>query len=197
MKSIGHDLRNIALLLLIGMSVITGLNGCAVVAVGGAGAAVASDRRSAGTMLDDETIELKIPDDFNKDPELFDKVHINVTSYNGVVLLTGEAPTAAQRDRAVNYARNTEKVRLVHDEITIAPPSAMSSRSQDTWITAKVKTKLLGNKQVAANHVKVVTEDRSVYLLGIVTHAEATAAVDVARYVDGVARVVTLFEYRD
>src|SRR3569832_2468789 len=110
------------------MSVNTGFFGFFVVVVVVFVVVVASDRRSAGTMLDDETIELKIPDDFIIDAELFDKVHINVTSVYGVVLLTGEAPTAAQRDRAVNYARNTEKVRVVHDEITIAPPSAMSSR---------------------------------------------------------------------
>lgn len=197
MKWIGHDMRNVALLSFLSVSVITGLNGCAVVAVGGAGAAVVSDRRNASTMLDDESIELQIHDAFNKDGELFDKVHINVTSYDGIVLLTGEAPTAAQRDRAVNYARNTDKVRLVHDEITLAPPSPMSLRGEDTWITTKIKTKLLGSKKVAANHVKVVTENHSVYLMGIVGQKEAAAAIEIARYINGVARVVPLFEYRE
>ena len=197
MKSKQLELRAALLLSLFCIGAAAGLNGCAVVAVGGAGAAVASDRRSAGSMLDDQSIELQIHDAFNKDEQLFDKVHINVTSYDGIVLLTGEAPSAAQRERAVHHARNIDKVRRVHDEITVAPPSSMLSRSQDTWITTKVKTQLLSNKKVAAHHIKVVTENGSVYLMGIVTRAEGEAATETARYVDGVARVVTIFEYRD
>lgn len=197
MKAKRLELRTALLLSLLCMGTGAALNGCAVVAVGGAGAAVASDRRSAGSMLDDQSIELQIHDAYNKDEQLFDKAHINVTSYDGIVLLTGEAPSAAQRERAVHHARNVDKVRRVHDEITVAPPSSMLSRSQDTWITTKVKTQLLRNKKVAAHHIKVVTESGSVYLMGIVTRAEADAAAETARYVDGVTRVVTVFEYRD
>ena len=175
----------------------SGLQGCAVVAAGGAGAAVATDRRSAGTMVDDEAIELKVNNAIFSDDELNKKTHINATSYNAVVLLTGEAPSAALRERVVDLARRVDKVRRVHNEIAVAEPSPMKVRSQDTWITAQVKTKLLSNKQVSANNVKVVTENGSVYLMGIVTRAEAQAAAEAARHVSGVSRVVTVFEYQD
>ncbi len=179
------------------LTATAGLQGCAVVAAGGAGAAVATDRRSAGTMVDDEAIELKVNNALFSDDELNKKTHINVTSINGVILLTGEAPTAALHDRVIGITRNVEKVRRVHDEIAIAQPTTMKSRSQDTWITAKIKTKLLGNKEVSSSNVKVVTENGSVYLMGLVTRAEAETAAEVARHVEGVSRVVTVFEYQD
>ena len=101
------------------------------------------------------------------------------------------------RNHAVDIARHVEKVRKVYNEIAVAQPTTMQSRSEDTWITAKVKTKLLQTKEVSAANVKVVTENRTVYLMGLVNRAEGKAAVEAARFVDGVARVVALFEYQD
>jgi osmotically-inducible protein OsmY len=189
----------ITLISLIGMLALTQLQGCVggVIAAGSAGAAVAVDRRSAGTIVDDEAIELKISKAINEDNALGEKAHINITSYNNIVLLTGETPTDAMRDHAVAIARHTEKVRKVYNEIVVAEPTTVKSRSEDTWITAKVKTKLLGIKEISSINVKVITENRVVYLMGLVSHAEAQAAAEAARFVEGVTRVVTLFEYQD
>lgn len=181
-----------------GILLLAQLQGCVgVVAAGGAGAAVAVDRRSAGTIVDDQAIELKASQAIYNDDDLGKKAHINITSYNNIVLLSGETPTAAMRDSAVDIARHVEKVRKVYNEIVVAEPTAVKSRSEDTWITAKIKTKLVGIKEVSAASIKVVTENHTVYLMGIVSHAEANAAAEAARFVEGVARVVTLFEYQD
>ena len=179
--------------------VLSQLQACVsgIVAAGGAGAAMAVDRRTAGTIVDDAAIELKISKVINEDRDLGEKAHINITSYNNIVLLSGETPTAAMRDHAVDVARHVEKVRKVYNEIAVAQPTTMKSRSEDAWITAKVKTRLLQAKEVSAANVKVVTENRTVYLMGLVSRAEGDAAVEAARFVEGVARVVTLFEYLD
>lgn len=188
----------IAALSMGGIFILTQLQGCVgVVAAGGAGAAMAVDRRSAGTIVDDQAIELKAGKAIFDDEDLGKKAHINITSYNNIVLLSGETPTAAMRDRAVDVARHVEKVRKVYDEIVVAEPTTVKSRSEDTWITAKVKTKLLSVKEISAANIKVITENRSVYLMGIVSHAEAETATEAARFVEGVARVVALFEYQD
>lgn len=197
MKPVSRAVRN----LFIAMSavvILAQLQGCVgVVAAGGAGAAVAADRRSAGTIVDDTAIELRAGNAIFADHDLGTKAHINITSYNYVLLLTGETPTAAMRDRAVNIARHVDKVRKVYNEIVVAQPTSMKSRSTDAWITAQVKAKLLSLKEVSAATIKVVTENRSVYLLGMVSHAEAQRATQAARFVDGVARVIALFEYQD
>lgn len=196
MKTNKHMTSSLAALTLIAV-LAAGLQGCAVVAVGGAGAAVATDRRSAGAMVDDQAIELKINNALFKNDQLSKQAHINFTSYGGVVLLTGEAPSEVLRDNAVELVRHVDNVRRVHNEIVIAAPSPIKSRNQDAWITTKVKTKLIATKDVSANSVKVVTENGSVYLMGLLTRAEADAATEAARHVDGVSRVVTLFEYQD
>ena len=174
------------------------LSGCAVgVGVSAAtGAAVVYDRRTTGTMVDDELIEFKVIDAISEDKELWSQIHFNATSFNNNVLLTGESPTEALRDRTSSLVRKIPKVRNVHNEMTIAAPSSLLSRSSDTWITGKVKTNLLINNKNSA-HIKVVTENGSVYLMGLVTRAEADAATEIARQVSGVQRVVKVFEYID
>jgi len=188
-----------ALIIINAALILTQLQGCVgvVAAGGGAGAAVAVDRRSAGTIVDDETIELKTGNAIFGDDDLGKKAHINITSFDYVVLLTGETPTAAMRARAVDIARHVDKVRKVYNEIVVAQPTTVKSRATDTWITAQIKAKLLGNKNVSSTNVKVITENRTVYLLGMVSHAEAKAATETARFVDGVVRVIALFEYQD
>jgi osmotically-inducible protein OsmY len=175
------------------------LQGCVggIIAAGGAGAAVAVDRRSAGTIVDDQAIELKISKAINEDEDLGERAHINITSYDNIVLLTGETPTEAMRDRVIDIARYMEKVRKVYNEIVVAEPTTVKSRSEDSWITAKVKAKLLSLKEASSANTKVVTENRTVYLMGIVSHAEGNAATEAARFIEGVARVVPLFEYLD
>lgn len=175
------------------------LGGCAAAVGAGAvtGAAAAHDRRTTGTFVDDGLIELKAVGALQKDEELWNYSHLNVTSFNNLVLLTGEAPSEALRQRAAAAVANLPKVRRVHNEVVVAAPSSVLSRSGDTVITGKVKTALLNNKNVQATRIKVVTENGVVYLMGLVTQTEADAATEVARRVGGVQRVVRIFEYID
>jgi osmotically-inducible protein OsmY len=177
------------------------LSGCAAVVVGGvvAGVAITRDRRTTGTVVEDESIEIKAGDRLRSDAEIAAQAHINVTSYNLEVLLTGEAPTEELRARAGELVRGVEKVTRVYNEIVIAAPSAMSARSSDGWITTKVKTSLFDVEvpDFDPSRVKVVTERGVVYLMGLVTRQEAEAATEVVRRVGGVQRVVRLFQYLD
>jgi len=173
------------------------LNGCAAVAVTGvaAGASVATDKRTTGTVIEDQAIELKASESIFSDKVLRESSHVNFTSFNTVVLVTGEAPTEAMRDRIINIVRNIEKVTSVHNEMTIAAPSSFMSRSSDSVITSKVKTKLITDKTASALNTKVVTEKGVVYLMGLLTRAEADAAVEISRGIQGVQKIVKVFEY--
>ena len=187
------------LVLLLALAVV---QGCAAVVVGGAAttAKVAHDRRTAGTVVDDQGIEFQAMKQFNEDAELNDQAHVNVTAFNGVVLLTGETPTAALRARAEDHLRRIKKVTRVVNELTIAAPSSMATRASDTLLTAKSKTALFnadGLKGTDPLHIKIVSNNGSVYLMGLVTRAEANAAIEAVRRVGGVQRVVNVFEYTD
>ena len=174
------------------------LSGCIPLMVAGAagGAAlVATDRRSAGTQLDDEAIELKIAN--NIGAGFGDRVHVNVTSYNGLVLLTGEVPTQDLVGQIGEIARTTAKVRRVVNEIGAMPVSSVGTRTNDSYITSKVKARFVEANKFPPNRVKVVTEREVVYLMGLVTHAEGDAAAQIAATTSGVIRVVKLFEYLD
>jgi osmotically-inducible protein OsmY len=175
------------------------LTGCAAAAVTGvaAGTSVAADTRTTGTVIEDQSIEFKAGRAFSADKELDGKAHINTTSYNTVVLLTGEAPTEELRQRAVELARNIERVTHVHNEITIAAPSSLMSRSSDTVITSKVKTRLLADKDVSGLNIKVVTEKGVVYLMGLSSRRQSDRATELTRTTGGVQKVVKLFQYTD
>jgi osmotically-inducible protein OsmY len=171
------------------------LQGCAGVIAVGAGAAVmsATDRRSTGAQVDDEGIELRVS---NRVDERFgDKVHLNVTSFNYVVLLTGEAPDANTRVEIEKIARADTGVRSVANELQVAGVSSFGTRTNDSYITSKVKSRFVDMGHFSANHVKVVTESNVVYLMGIVTDAEAADAVQIARTTGGVSKVVKIFQY--
>ena len=172
------------------------LAGCVPVLIAGAagGAAmVATDRRSAGAQVDDESIELKIATQASS--QFGERIHLNVTSYNGIVLLTGEVPDQAALASVGSLAKNTEKVRSVHNEMVVGPNSDFSARSNDTYITSKVKTRMLEANKFPPNVVKVVTERSVVYLMGIVSKEEGDAAAEIAATTAGVARVVKFFQY--
>ncbi len=178
---------------------MTVLNGCVPLLVGGTavGVSVAHDRRTTGTVMDDQTIELKIYDALER--QLPPGNRISTTSYNGAVLLTGEVVSEAMRQQAEQIARNLSQppVREVYNELVIGPPSPMSVQRNDALITTKVKTALfqIKIKDFDPSRVKVVTERGVVYLMGLVRRKEADAAADAASRVDGVRQVVTLFEY--
>ncbi|MDJ0870209.1 MAG: BON domain-containing protein [Gammaproteobacteria bacterium] len=174
--------------------------GCAPLVAGGAVATsviVAKDPRTAGTIIDDKGIQMKAGNELYEDEMLGDQVHINVASYNGVVLLTGETPTAEMRARAEQIVSEVDKVRRVHNEITVAAPSSGLTRSSDTLITTKIKTRMVAEKEFDSGRIKVVTENGTVYLMGLVTRQQAAVATEISRSVSGVQRVVRLFEYTD
>ncbi len=173
----------------------TTLNGCLPVVAGGAaaGGMMAADRRSSGAFIDDKGIELKTENQIST--QLQDKIHVNAASFNYNVLLTGEATDEETKSKAETLAKAIPHVRNVTNEITVGMISTISNRTNDSYITSKVKTRMLTENRFPANYVKVVTESSVVYLMGLVTHKEADDATDIARSTDGVAKVVRVFEY--
>jgi osmotically-inducible protein OsmY len=171
------------------------LQGCAGVAAVGVGAGVASalDRRTTGAQIDDEGIELRAT---NRISERFgDRVHVNVTSFNRSVLITGEAPDAKARDEIGKIVAAVPNARAVTNELEVMASTTLGNRANDATITGKVKARFLDANRFNPLHVKVVTERSIVYLLGIVTEAEAAEAVEIARTTGGVRKVVRMFDY--
>ena len=171
------------------------LSGCVPLVVGaavGGTALVATDRRSVGVQADDEAVELKIASSIATG--YGDRVHVNVTCYNGIVLLTGEVPTADIVTSIGETARTTAKVRVVHNEIVVAAVSPFGSRSNDSYITSKVKARFVEANKFSATHVKVVTDRQVVYLMGLVKRDEADNAAKIASTTSGLLRVFTMFE---
>jgi len=171
------------------------LQGCVPIAVVGAGAAVVAfeDRRTSGAQVEDTGIELRTGNRI--DDRYGGKVHVNVTSYNRYVLLTGEVFDEAARVEIEKIARGVPNVLGVTNDLQVAGQSSMGARSNDTYLTSKVKTRFLDSGKFNAIHVKVVTESGVVYLLGQVTPKEAEDAVELARTTGGVRKVVKMFEY--
>ena len=171
------------------------LQGCMPLAMVGAGAAVVAfeDRRTSGAQIEDTSIELRTGNRI--DDRYGDKAHVNVTSYNRYVLLTGEVTDEAARAEIEKIARGVPNVLGVTNDVQIAGISSMGSRSNDTYLTSKVKTRFLDSGKFNAIHVKVVTEAGVVYLIGMVTPKEAEDAVELARTTGGVRKVVKMFEY--
>ncbi|MES2013703.1 MAG: BON domain-containing protein [Pseudomonadota bacterium] len=171
------------------------ITACVPVVVGGAaaGGAIAADRRTSGVYIEDENIELKAAK--NIADTLGETAHVNITSYKGNVLLTGEVPSNEAKSKAENITKATASVRNITNELTIGPKTPISSRANDAYLTSKVKAQFVSENRFQANYVKVVTENSVVYLLGYVTQSEADAAVEIARNTSGVTKVVKVFEY--
>lgn len=180
------------------VAAVTGtLSGCVPLVVGGAmatGALSAADRRTTGTQVEDEGIELRAQDRVRQSA-IADKVRINVTSFNRKALVTGEVSTDQLKQEVERIVRETSNVQGVYNEVQISPfISSISQRSKDTMITGQVKASLLNAKDLQASAIKVVTEMNVVYLMGIVTEREAKRAAEVARGINDVRKVVRLFE---
>jgi len=171
---------------------------CTALVVGGGAtvAAIATDKRTTGSIVEDENIEIKFTYQYYQSKHLNENTHINITSYNGWVLLTGEAPTESQRQELYNLASGITNVKRVYNEITLATPSSLRSRSTDAYLTSKIKTMLLADKETNGYHVKVVTESGVVYLMGLITPAAANKSVDIVRNIRGVKKVIKLFDYQ-
>jgi len=173
----------------------TQLSACFPVAAGGvtAGVLMATDRRSSGTYVEDEGIEVKAASRLSD--QLKDKLHVNVTSYNRKVLITGEVPDAATRTAIQNIVAGVENVTATVNELEIMAPSSLTARANDSLITGQVKAAFIDAKDIYASSFKVLTERGTVYLMGRVTQAEGNRAADVARTQRGVQRVVKVLEY--
>ena len=184
------------LLVLLGLS----LSACgpALVMGGATAASIVHDRRTAGAVVEDQSIELKAHQALQQQGQRIGRTHINITSYNGRVLLSGEVETPELSAWAEQTVAQIEKVKHVHNELQISAPSTLASRSNDGWITAKVKSSLLqigGMPDFDPSRIKVVTERGVVYLMGLINEQEGDAVTSTVRRVSGVQRVVKLFEY--
>jgi osmotically-inducible protein OsmY len=185
-----HPLVRLAALALLASQ----LQACVPLVLAGAGTAalMAADRRTTGVYVEDENIEWKVVAHMKDDAS---GSHVNATSFNRRVLLTGETPTQATKKHIEDMVRGIPSVRDVVNELQIAGASSMTARGNDGLITSNVKARMVNNPKFSARHIKVVTEANVVYLMGLVTHEEADAAVEIARTTSGVSRVVKVFEY--
>lgn len=177
------------------------LSGCAAPVLMGAAAAgtvvIAQDERSTATITADESIESQAAALAQRDAQFVEASHLNFTSVNGVLLITGESLQADALARLQAEVGRLEKVREVRNEVLAGPLSSMNSRSQDSWITTKVKSRMVAERNFRANRFKVVTERQTVYLMGVVTRHEGFVAGVIARDIEGVKRVVKMLEYLD
>ena len=172
------------------------LPGCIPLAVTGIGATalMVDDRRSTGVYVEDENIEWKAR---GRLIESFKDAHVNVTSFNLAVLLTGEVPSEQMKLDVAAAVRAIASVKNVTNELTVGGNTALTARANDTFVTTNVKTRFINNGKFSINHVKVVTEAGTAFLLGIVTREEADVATELARTTSGVSRVVKVFEYTE
>lgn len=180
--------------LLFSVSMATGLSACAPVMIGGAavGALVATDRRTSGAQLEDEGIELRASSRIRDN--LGERGHINITSYNRQVLLTGEVPSAQDKQLAEQVVSRVENVRAIVNELAVAGNSSLTQRSSDALVTGRIKAAMVDAKDLYANAFKVVTEHGTTYLMGRVTQREADRGTDIARNTSGVQKVVRVLE---
>ena len=192
-----YSVRYFALLFSAATLALLNLTACAPILIGGAVTAVAltEDRRSSGAFVDDENIEnralLKVKSRFGN------QVHVNITSYNRHVLLSGEATSDAVKRGVEDEVSTVPGIKRVFNEMAVGPQAGVIAVSNDTRLTTIVKTRFLEANRFQANHVKVITEANVVFLMGIVKRAEADAATQLASTTSGVSRVVRLFEYLD
>lgn len=171
------------------------LQGCAALLVGTAAVATrsATDPRSVGTQVDDGTLELRVANALGRDKKLASNSHINAMAYQGKVLLMGQATNQQWADRAKQLANKVEGASTIYNEIRISPLASLGTASTDSWITTKVRSKLLASDKVKSSNVKVSTEKGEVFLMGLVTTEQGKAAADIASRVNGVRRVSTAF----
>ncbi|MDE1196348.1 phospholipid-binding protein [Pseudomonas sp. Bc-h] len=185
---------------LLALTLCLGISGCSSVINASREAPIDDDRgtRTFGSKIDDSLIETKVAVNIAKaSPDLDNNSHIVVTSFNGIVLLAGQTPRADLKQLAEQTASQVQKVKKVNNELQVIAPSSMLARSNDAWLTSKIKTEMLTDSAIPGSRIKVVTENGIVYLLGLLTQAEATRATNLVQGVSGVQKIVKLFEYID
>lgn len=186
--------RRTVMALLAALGAAASLSGCIPLMVGGAAgsALVVTDRRTSGAQLEDQGIEMRANKVLRNSP--VEPAHIDVTSYNRRVLLTGEVPNAQDKQLAEQLVSRVENVGAIVNELQVGENSSLTQRSSDTVITGRIKASFVDAKDLYANAFKVVTESGTVYLMGRVTQREADRATDIARSISGVQRVVRIFD---
>ena len=157
----------------------------------------APEEISLGTDIDDWEIETLIGVNIKKSSPELEKAHININSYNRVVLLTGQAPSPEARSLAARVANSYRGVRLVHNDISVSGPTSFISRTNDAWLSTKVKTKLMAHEEIKSSSIKVVTENGVVYLMGLISREKGKIAIQIASETGGAVRVVSALEYTD
>lgn len=175
------------------------LQGCVAAVIGGGAVAakVATDPRTTGTQIDDETLEFKVENAVEKDAQIKAEGRINAVSYNGRVLLIGQVPNSDVKDTATALAKGVEGVNEVYNELTVSSKISFAQISKDSWLTTQVKSKMFVDGRVKATDVKVISENGEVFLLGNVTQSQANAAADIASKISGVKKVIKVFKYLD
>jgi Predicted periplasmic or secreted lipoprotein len=174
------------------------LPGCipaAFVAGAAAGGAIIYDHRSTKNMVDDRNVTFQIQHKIDHDKELREQAHVSIATFNNIALLLGQAPNDELRNRAVTIVKSTAQVKMLYNEVTIEKPTSDITRANDAWITTKVKTILLATPDLNSTNLKIVTENSTVYLMGLTTRTQAQVATDKTRTAAGVKKVVKLFEY--
>lgn len=185
---------------LLALTLCLGVSGCSSVINASREAPIDDDRgtRTFGSKIDDSLIETKAAVNIAKaSPDLDNNSHIVVTSFNGIVLLAGQTPRADLKQLAEQTAAQVQKVKKVNNELQVIEPSSLLARSNDAWLTSKIKTEMLTDSAIPGSRIKVVTENGIVYLLGLLTQAEANRATNLVQGVSGVQKIVKLFEYID
>ncbi|OOF40177.1 MULTISPECIES: division/outer membrane stress-associated lipid-binding lipoprotein [Rodentibacter] len=173
------------------------LQGCVAAVLGGAaaGTKVATDPRTMGTQVDDETLEFKVENALDKDEQIKSEARVNAVSYSARVLLIGQVPSENTKETATSLAKGVDGVADVYNELRVNPKITIGQISKDSWITTQVKSKMLVDDRVKSTDVKVITENGEVFLLGNVTQAQADAAAEIASKISGVQKVVKVFKY--
>ncbi|CAQ85729.1 MULTISPECIES: division/outer membrane stress-associated lipid-binding lipoprotein [Photorhabdus] len=189
-------MRFFSLLIMVCAAVM--LQGCIGAAVIGSAAVAtktATDPRTIGQQVDDGTLEARVSNALNKDKQLKEQTRIITTAYQGKVLLTGQSQDSSLADRAKQIASRVNGAQIIYNEIRQGKPVELGTASKDTWLTTKVRSKILASDSVKSSNIKVVTENGEVFLLGILTKQEGNAAAKIASETDGVKRVTTAFTY--
>ncbi len=181
--------------LLVSSLFLTSCLPAAFVAGAAASGTVVTDGRNMQTQFEDKTMAHRVRTALHLNKHLNEETHIAVTTFNGAVLLTGQARNSELKQLATNITESVSKVRRVHNEIVIAKSSTMRDAAKDTWLTTKIKSSLLAEKGLKSAQIKVVTDHKTAYLMGLVTREQADLATNVTRHVPGIAKVVKLFEY--
>jgi osmotically-inducible protein OsmY len=175
------------------------LQGCAGAVVLGAvsGAKMANDERSVGTQLSDTNADFQIASALSKHSDISNQTNIIAVVMNNNVLMIGQSPNSMLRDKAINTVQGLQLGGKIHNQIRIGNPTSFTTRSNDTWVTTKVKGRMLNENGIDVTRIKVITENGEVFLLGLVDRKQADLAVEIARNTAGVRKVVKVFEYVD